>query len=36
LVLTVALYGIAGLGWLQAWQDFTMGIILVLVVLTMR
>jgi ribose transport system permease protein len=26
LVLTVALYGIAGLGWLQAWQDFTMGI----------
>jgi ABC-type xylose transport system permease subunit len=36
LVLTVALYGIAGLEWLQAWQDFTMGIILVLVVLTMR
>ena len=36
LVLTVALYGIAGLGWLQASQDLTMGIILVLVVLTMR
>ena len=36
LVLTVAMYGIAGLGWLQAWQDFTLGIILVLVVLAMR
>ena len=36
LVLTVALYGIAGLGWLQASQDLTMGIILVLVVLTIR
>lgn len=36
LILTVALYGIAGLGWLQAWQDFTLGIILVLVVVAMR
>jgi ribose transport system permease protein len=36
LVLIVALYGIAGLGWLQASQDLTMGIILILVVLTIR